>query len=179
MSDSTLSLVGISRAQYSAARASGEHDWGCNLKPQEVVDLLRDRCGHSKVKGDWQQRICYIRQLCRFFYNEAVYSDDVAGYSKCLRSLRELEHSFAKIASIPAPSSRRGRPSGSLRKKFSSIHLAVGDFIGNDIIRALLALDEPNTCSNLTQLSLAIVRAKAQLVEALRRHTADVHAALV
>ena len=59
------------------------------------------------------------------------------------------------------------------------MQLAVGDFIGNDIIRALLALDEPNTCSNLAQLSLAIIRAKAQLVDALRGHTADVHATLV
>ena len=157
--------------------AAEEPDWDCNLEPQEVVDLLRDKCGCSKVKGDWQQRIRYIRQLCRFF--EAQCSDDEGASSKCLRSMRELTHVFAKIAAYPAPPASRGRTSGSMRKKYSSIQLAVGDFIGNDVIRALIALNEPNTCSNIEQLSLATCRAKAQLVRAGRGRETDAQANLV
>ena len=37
---------------------------------------------------------------------------------------------------------------------------AVGDFIGSDMLRALFALAEPNTCRNLELLSLALKEAK-------------------
>ena len=44
----------------------------------------------------------------------------------------------------------------------------VGDFIGSDVLRALLALAEPNTCRNLELLNLAVVRGRELLLEILR-----------
>ena len=79
--------------------------------------------------------------------------------------MRELERSFSKIAQLPAAPDNRGRASGSARKMFMLMHLAVGSFIGKDVLRALLTLAEPNTCSNLEQLSLALLRAKERLIE--------------
>ena len=58
------------------------------------------------------------------------------------------------------------------------MQLAVGWFIGKDILRALLTLAEPNTCSNLVQLSLALLRAKERLIEETKRRTADIRALL-
>ena len=55
------------------------------------------------------------------------------------------------------------------------MQLAVGCFIGKDILRALLTLAEPNTCANLVQLSIA---AKQRLIEDTKRRTADIRALL-
>ena len=79
--------------------------------------------------------------------------------------MRELARSFSKLAQLPAAPDNRGRGSGSARKKFVLMRIAVGDFIGSDVLRALLALAEPNTCHNLEQLSLAVARGKKLLLE--------------
>ena len=79
--------------------------------------------------------------------------------------MRELEHSLSKLAQLPAAPDNRGRSSGSSRKKFALMRDAVSDFIGSDVLRALLALSEPNTCHNLMQLSLAVARGKKLYVD--------------
>ena len=79
--------------------------------------------------------------------------------------MRELERSFSKIVQLHAAPDNRGRGSGSARKQCLLMHLAVGSFIGKDVLRALLALAEPNTFLNLQQLSLALLRAKELLSE--------------
>ena len=89
--------------------------------------------------------------------------------------MRELERSLSKVALLPAPPDNRGRASGSARKKFNHMQLAVGWFIGKNILRALLTLAEPNTCANLVQLSIA---AKERLIEDTKRRTADIRALL-
>ena len=93
--------------------------------------------------------------------------------------MRELERSLSKIALLPAPPDNRGRASGSARKKFNLMQLAVGGFIGKDILRALFTFAEPNTCSNLYQLTSALIRAKELHFEDLKRRIAHVHALLV
>ena len=135
----------------------------CSLSLQEVVDLVENQCGIAKVKGDWHQRICSIRKVCRYIACNAGLS--VAENYSCIHAMRELERSFSKIAQLLAAPDNRGRGSGSARKKFMLIRLAVGNFIGSDLLRALLALAEPHTCLNLEQLSFALLRAKELLIE--------------
>ena len=75
---------------------------------------------------------------------------------------------MAKLAQLPAAPAARGRSSGWSRKKFALMREAVGNFVGSDALRALLALAEPNTCHNLELNNLAVVRGRELLLEELR-----------
>ena len=70
--------------------------------------------------------------------------------------MRELEHAFAKIAFEPAHRSFL-KGSGSAKKKFSCFREAAGDFLGSDILLALVVIAAPNTLRNLWLLKAALL----------------------
>ena len=73
-------------------------------------------------------------------------------------SMRELEHSLSKIASLPPPPDHKGKASGSARKKFNRMQYYAGGLIGSDILRGLIAFVVPSTCSNLQQFAIAVAK---------------------
>ena len=83
--------------------------------------------------------------------------------------MRELTRSFSKLAQQSAAPAARGKTSGCLRKKFAIIRASVGSFIGADVLRALLALGEPNTCHNVVQLQHVAERGLRQRADELNR----------
>ena len=64
-----------------------------------------------------------------------------------------LEHALAKIAFQPRVRCNPSQKSGALRKKFGTLRNTVGDFIGSDILRALVA--EPHIVACLGALKIA------------------------
>ena len=136
------------------------------------VELIQGQCGVPKSKGDWHQRICSIREVCWYIVCHSGTSGldgvSVDDSDDCVQAMRELARSFAKLAQLPAAPDNRGRSSASSRKKFALMCEAVGDFIGSDVLCALLALAEPNTCHNLELLNLAVARGRELLLEIFR-----------
>ena len=55
---------------------------------------------------------------------------------------------------------------------FAILRASVGNFIGADVLRALLALAEPNTCHNVAQLQQAVLGGMQQRVDELNRQAA-------
>ena len=100
--------------------------------------------------------------ICRFV--DSIFDLDSLGY---VQAVRELERALSKIALLQCAPVSRGNSSGSARKKFALMRNAVGDFIGSDMLRELLALADHNTGWNLELLSHAIhelfLSAKRQL----------------
>jgi hypothetical protein len=85
-----------------------------------------------------------------------------------VQAMRELEHSLSKLALLPTAPGNRGRASGSARSKFATMRDAVGEFIGSDILRALIELAEPNTCHNVRHLSRAISGCMSSVLAAVK-----------
>ena len=167
---STCSGVGPS------SHTSEEHADEYILSRSEVEELIDNKCGISKFDGDWQQRICTLRQLCHYFdeqdSNETSFKLHGQLFSneasfQCKQAMRELQHSLSKIASLPpTPASK---PSGSARDKLRRLKLDVGGYIGSDILKALICLREPKICFNLLHFGHASARAESV---ALKRHFA-------
>ena len=68
------------------------------------------------------------------------------------QAMRELQHSLAKIATLPPPVPTT-KPSGSARDKLRRAKLEVGEYIGCDILKALVSLKEPKVGFNLLQFA--------------------------
>ena len=115
-------------------------------------------CGIAKNKEDWPQRICSLRQVCN--YAEAFASgcacDDVLESKRdvCVRALRELARSLSKIAKLAAAPKASGKI-----KKYATMRSAVGHFVGPDVLRALLAIDEYHTTRNIALSQFVVKRA--------------------
>ena len=74
----------------------------------------------------------------------------------------ELDRSLSKHALEPSPRRRTGKNSGSARKRFAALRATAGNYVGNDILRALLA--EQNIHCNFFTLSIAVrIAATAKL----------------
>ena len=70
----------------------------------------------------------------------------------CLKVLRELSRTLSKLAQLHAPPKASTIISGSGRKKFAAVRTAVGHFVGDDVMRALIGIDEYDTVENIHQL---------------------------
>lgn len=136
--------AGSTHSDSTARSALDEQVAESSLSLRDFVGLTRDRCGIAKSKGHWHQRICSIREVCWYIDCEAGISGldelSVDDSDDCVQAMRELARSFARLAQLPAAPDNRGRGSGSSRKKFALTREAVGDFVGSDVLRALLAL---------------------------------------
>jgi hypothetical protein len=151
------------------------------LSCSEVEELILNGCGISKSDGDWQQRICTMRQLCQYFDEQdcSETSFQCKGLPsetslQCKQALRELQHSLSKIALLPPPSA--SKPSGSARDKLRSLKSAIGAHIGSDILRALIGLSEPKIRSNLLHFGSCILRVE---FDALKKREAAAEASIV
>jgi len=131
-----------------------------------IASLITEKCGVAKTTGDWHQRICSLREVCEYIDRTWSCEDDSFD---CVQAMRELEHSLSRLALLPNAPGNRGKTSGSARSKFATIRDAVGEFIGSDILRALIDLAEPNTCHNIRHLSRAINGSVLVAVEAAVR----------
>ena len=122
------------------------------LSLSEAVDLIDCKCGLPKYEGDWQQRICWPRQLCQFFDAYEVPGISSELQHSLMQAMRELQHSLAKIATLPPPTPTT-KPSGSARDKLRRAKLEAGEYIGYDILKALIILKEPKVGFNLLQFA--------------------------
>ena len=69
--------------------------------------------------------------------------------------MHELDRSLSKHALGPCNGQRTGKNSGSSRKRFAALRATAGNYVGSDILRALLA--EPNIHANFLSLEIAVV----------------------
>ena len=129
-----------------------DHVDDCALSLPEAVDLIDSKCGFPKYEGDWQQRICWLRQLCQFFDAYEVPGVSSEYLHSLMQAMRELQHSLAKIATLP-PLTPTTKPSGSARDKLRRAKLEAGEYIGCDILKALINLKEPKVGYNLLQFA--------------------------
>ena len=107
-----------------------------------VFDLIQSKEAISTSAGDWQQRVCSLRQACRSIRHHAALFEDrleLEGLPANLRTLMlQLEHALSKIATQPRKRANPFLRSGAARKKYAVLRENVGGFIGNDIIQALV-----------------------------------------
>ena len=102
----------------------------------EIIDLIEGKCGMSTHKGDWQQWICSLRQLCHCVdFHADVFENQ---YARNALAMQELDRSVSKIALKPAAPHCKGRNSGSARKRFAALRDTAGSYVGSDVLRALL-----------------------------------------
>ena len=152
--DASSTCSGNGLSSHASAELADE----CSLSRTDVEELINRKCGVAKVDGDWQQRICSLRQLCR--YLDELDDPYIEHNFQCKQSIRELDHSLSKIASLPGPPDPKVKASGSARKKLNRMQYLFDNeargLIGKDVLRGFIALAEPNTCTNLLQFAAAI-----------------------
>ena len=89
-------------SDFSTDEADPSHD----LNLEEFKLLISSGCAISKKLGDWPQRICDLRAICSLA-EAFAYSDDHADVLEgrrdtCLREMRELSNTLAKLAQMQA-----------------------------------------------------------------------------
>ena len=76
-----------------------------------------------------------------------------------MRGLRELPRSLSKLAQLSDAPKTSSKISGCTRKKFATMRSAVGQFVGPDVLHAVLAFDVYHTTHNISWLQFVAVRA--------------------
>ena len=98
--------------------------------------LISSGSSLAKKPGDWAQRIRNLRVVCAFALAQASQPYDVDLVSS-------LGAKLADFALLGAPPCFNQKGSGTARKRCAYLPAKVGDYVGNDIVRATLAAGIP------------------------------------
>ena len=115
-----------------------------------VKRLVSSGCSVSKKPNDWAQRIRNLRRVCAFAFVQASQPEEVD-------LVASLGASLADFALQVAPPNVSQRGSGTARKRCAYVRAIVGDYIGNDIVRAILAAGIPHVADALALMHNLVV----------------------